>query len=220
LPSMLAEPLAPPRYRTPMSPTGVAPGRCADRLRAVESGDSLLAARLTAGDDRALAELFAAAGHAVYGAAVRVVGDHAVAQDVVQDVFVDLWCHPERYDPALASLRTYLCVRARNRSLDLLRSELRRAARQERRERLNPAEPEPNPAERAVCSATATAVRDAVGLLPPDQRRIVEVAYFGGLSYREAATALGIPEGTAKSRLRLALAKLSNLLDRELLESP
>lgn len=215
-----AGPPAPPRSPVTTRPTAIAPRRSAARLRAVESGDSLLAARLSAGDDRALAELFTAAGHAVYGAAVRLVGDHAVAEDVVQDVFVDLWCHPERYDPSLGTLRTYLCVRARNRSLDLLRSELRRAARQERRERLNPAEPAPTPADHALASATASAVRDAVDRLPPEQRRIVEVAYFGGLSYREAGQLLGIPEGTAKSRLRLALAKLAELLDRELLESP
>ena len=217
---MLAEHLALPAPNSATAPATVAGRGSADRLPVVESGDSLLAARLAAGDERALAELFTAAGHAVYGAAVRLVGDHAVAEDVVQDIFVDLWCNPERYDPGLGSLRTYLCVRARNRSLDLVRSELRRVARQERRERLNPSEPEPSPADHALASATAAAVRAAVELLPADQRRIVEVAYFGGLSYREAAVLLGIPEGTAKSRLRLALAKLSELLDRELLESP
>ena len=216
MPTMLAEPLA---LAGDGAPIAVARPRSPARLRAVESGDSLLAARLRAGDDRALAELFAAAGQAVYGAAVRVLGDRCVAEDVVQDVFVDLWCHPERYDADLGSLRTYLCVRARNRSLDLLRSELRRAARQERRERLNPAEADPSPADCALASATATAVRGAVDRLPPDQRRIVEIAYFEGLSYREAGNLLGIPEGTAKSRLRLALAKLAELLDRELLES-
>jgi RNA polymerase sigma-70 factor (ECF subfamily) len=62
-------------------------------------------------------------------------------------------------------------------------------------------------------------VRDAVRLLPESQRRVIELAYFEGLTYREVAAAVGIPEGTAKSRLRLALAKLETMLDRQLLES-
>jgi len=71
-----------------------------------------------------------------------------------------------------------------------------------------------------MAAQAATAVRDALRLLPDSQRVIVELAYFGGLTCREAAKAAGVPEGTAKSRLRLALAKLETMLDRELLESP
>jgi RNA polymerase sigma-70 factor, ECF subfamily len=62
--------------------------------------DAVLAARLAAGDDHALAEVFDALAHSVYGSAVRVLGDNSAAQDVVQDVFVELWTHPDRYDPA------------------------------------------------------------------------------------------------------------------------
>jgi RNA polymerase sigma-70 factor (ECF subfamily) len=67
---------------------------------------------------------------------------------------------------------------------------------------------------------TASAVRAAVRALPPDQRQVVELAYFGGLSYRDVALRIGIAEGTAKSRLRLALAKLETVLDHDLLEPP
>ena len=69
-----------------------------------------------------------------------------------------------------------------------------------------------------MVSEAAVAVRAAIGMLPESQRRIVELAYFGGLTCREAAKAAGIPEGTAKSRLRLALARLETVLDRQLLE--
>jgi RNA polymerase sigma factor (sigma-70 family) len=100
--------------------------------------DALLSSRLAAGDDLALAEAFDRFGRAVYGAALRVVGDGASAQDVVQDVFVELWSHPDRYDPAAGPLRTYLIVLARHRAVDLVRSELRRIARQERHHRLTP----------------------------------------------------------------------------------
>jgi RNA polymerase sigma-70 factor, ECF subfamily len=180
--------------------------------------DALLAARLAAGDHSALAEVFDRLAPAVYGGALRVLGHHAAAQDVVQDVFVELWTHPGRYDPDAGPLRAYLTMQARHRAVDLIRSELRRVARQERSSRLEPGQPESSPWEQVMASEAATAVRAAVQTLPESQRRIVELAYFRGLTCREAAEAAGIPEGTAKSRLRLALAKLETVLDRQLLE--
>jgi len=193
------------------------PGRGAT-VRAVESSGSLLRARLAAGDDRALAEAFDLLGSAVHATASSVLGDATSAQDVVQDVFVDLWCHPERYDPALGSLRTYLTLCARHRAQDVVRTNQRRTGREQRHERLVPAQRQPSPADQVAAAETAAAVRDALRLLPPDQREVLELAYFGGLSYRDVARAIGIPEGTAKSRVRLALARLEGLLDRELLE--
>jgi RNA polymerase sigma-70 factor, ECF subfamily len=180
--------------------------------------DAFLASRLAAGDDLALAEAFDRYGRAVYGAALRVVGDGVSAQDVVQDVFVELWSHPDRYDPEAGSLRTYLIVLARHRAVDLVRSELRRIARQERHHRLTPGQRPEAPADQVLAAAMAAVIRDAVRTLPDGQRRVVELAYFEGLTYREVALAAGIPEGTAKSRLRLALAKLETMLDRQLLE--
>jgi RNA polymerase sigma-70 factor, ECF subfamily len=181
--------------------------------------DALLARRLAAGDDHALAEIFDRLAPAVYGAAVRVLGEGAAAQDVVQDVFVELWRDPARYDPATASLRTFLTLRARHRAVDLVRSELRRVARQERQHRLAEPAAHPSPFELVAGAEAARVVRDAVALLPAGQRQVVELAYYRGLTYREVAQAAGIPEGTAKSRLRLALAKLESMLDRQLLES-
>jgi RNA polymerase sigma-70 factor, ECF subfamily len=194
-----------------------APGNRAS-VPEVEPTDALLGARLAAGDDRALAEVFDLLGPAVYGAALRVLGGWAAAQDVAQDVFVELWSHPGRYDPAAGSLRTYLTVLARHRAVDLVRSELRRVARQERNHRLTPERGHPSPGDEVAAAEAAGVVRAAVRLLPDSQRQVVELAYFGGMSYREVAQAVGIPEGTAKSRLRLALAKLESVLDRQLLE--
>ncbi len=199
-------------------PNGCRPGWRSGTVRAVESSGSLLAARLAAGDDRALAEVFDQLGAAVHATALQILGSSAAAQDVVQDVFVDLWCHPQRYDPTLGSLRTYLTLCARHRALDVVRSELRRAGREERHQRLVPEPRQATPGEQVADADTAAAVRAAVRSLPPDQRRVVELAYFDGLSYRDVAQRIGIPEGTAKSRLRLALAKLEHLLDRQLLE--
>ena len=200
-----------------------APTRCpAAENRAsvpwVEPTDALITARLAAGDDRALAEAFDQLGPAVYGAALRVLGEWTAAQDVAQDVFVELWSHPGRYDPAAGSLRTYLTVLARHRAIDVVRSELRRIARQERNHRLTPNPGIASPSDEVEAAEDAGVVRAAVRLLPDSQRVIIELAYFRGLSCREAAREAGIPEGTAKSRLRLALAKLESVLDRQLLE--
>ncbi|HYV81467.1 MAG TPA: sigma-70 family RNA polymerase sigma factor [Streptosporangiaceae bacterium] len=184
----------------------------------MEATDALLTARLAAGDDRALAEAYDQLGPAVYGAALRVLGQWTAAQDVAQDVFVELWSHPDRYDPAAGSLRTYLTVLARRRAIDVVRSELRRIARQERNHRLTPHQGIASPSDEVEAAEAAGVVRAAVRLLPGSQREVVELAYFGGLSYREVALAIGIPEGTAKSRLRLALARLESVLDRQLLE--
>jgi RNA polymerase sigma-70 factor (ECF subfamily) len=181
--------------------------------------DTLLAQRLAAGDDHALGEIFDRLGSAVYGAAVRVLGEGSAAQDVVQDVFVELWRDPARYEPATASLRTFLTLRARHRAVDLVRSELRRVARQERQHRLAEPAAHPSPFELVADAEAARVVRNAVALLPDNQRQVVELAYYRGLTCREVAVAAGIPEGTAKSRLRLALAKLETMLDRQLLES-
>jgi RNA polymerase sigma-70 factor (ECF subfamily) len=186
----------------------------------VEPTDGLLGSRLAAGDDRALAQVFDQLAPTVYRAALRVLGDPGTAQDVVQDVFVELWTHPDRYDPGAGTLRTYLSVLARHRAVDLLRSELRRLARQERHHQLTPQPRSPSPAEMLSAAEAAGKVRAAVRLLPDEQRRVIELAYFEGMSYREVALAVGIPEGTAKSRLRLAMAKLEHVLERELLESP
>jgi RNA polymerase sigma-70 factor, ECF subfamily len=181
--------------------------------------DAVLAARLAAGDDHALAEVFDALAHSVFGSALRVLGDSSAAQDVVQDVFVELWRHPGRYDPSAGTLRTYLVVLARHRAVDLIRSELRRVARQERSYRLTPEPLMAGVSDEVLAAERAGLVRSAVQLLPASQRQVVELAYFEGLTCREVAHAVGIPEGTAKSRLRLALAKLEEMLDRQLLES-
>jgi RNA polymerase sigma-70 factor (ECF subfamily) len=174
---------------------------------------------MAAGDEFALAEVFDRFAPDVYRAALFVLRNDAAAQDIVQDVFVELWRNPGRYDPALGTFPAYLIVIARRRAVDVLRSEVRRVVRQDRSSLAAAAESSPSPAEEVITSHVADAVRAAVRLLPDSQRRIVELAYFDGLTYREAAEVAGIPEGTAKSRVRLALATLEAMLDASLLES-
>jgi RNA polymerase sigma-70 factor, ECF subfamily len=106
----------------------------------------------------------------VYASALRVLGDNNAAQDVVQDVFVELWAHPDRYDPAAGTLRTYLAVLARHRAVDVVRSELRRVTRQELSCRLMPAPSAAGPGDEVVAAETASLVRAAVQLLPGGPR--------------------------------------------------
>ena len=186
-------------------------------MRAVDSQDMVLTTRLEAGDEEALAEVWQRYGPLVFGLARRVTGDPATAEDVTQEVFVTLWQHPERFDAGRGTLRAYLGVHAQRRAIDALRRDGRRTDREHRHHRLHRSgAPEPvDEVENAVLSGT---VRKAISRLPAEQREAVELAFFNGLTHREVATTLGIPEGTAKSRLRLAQAKLQSWLDPKLLE--
>ena len=182
------------------------------------NGDTILVTRLIAGDEEALGEIIDALGPYVLAVAQRVVGDRSAAEDVAQDVLVALWQRPDRFDPERGSLRTWLGMQAHRRAIDLVRQELRRSGRERRSVRLTVI-PDQTSRDEMEEALLRSAVHDAVLLLPEEQRRVVELAYYRGLSYREVACELKIPEGTAKSRLRLALGKLEAVLDRQLLET-
>jgi RNA polymerase sigma-70 factor (ECF subfamily) len=179
--------------------------------------DAVLLARLRAGDERALADVYAVYGGYVYGLVRRVAGSSQAAEDVTQDVFAHLWERPFDVDPSRGTIRTFLGVVAHRRAVDWVRSETRRQARDQRASRL--ADSPVEVAETATDRVSAAAVRAALEQLPEAQRRAVMLAYFEGCSYREVARRLDIPEGTAKSRLRLALARLAQLLDAERLSA-
>lgn len=176
-----------------------------------------LARRLCAGDDSALTELYDTYSPFVFGLALRVVRDRTAAEDITQDVFVGIWSQPDRFDPERGSLRAYLGTITHRRAVDLIRSE------ESRRKREDKTSAEPVFAERvdddALRSVTARTVRVAVASLPAAQREALELAYFDGCTYRQVAERLGIPEGTAKSRLRLALHRIAQILDPELLDT-
>ena len=152
----------------------------------------------------------------VFSLALRVIGDRAAAEDITQDVFVGLWNQPDRFDPDRGSLRAYLGTLTHRRAVDLIRREEARRCRETRTSH----EPSATPAvdDLALLGLTSEAVRAAVASLPPPQRRAVELAYFEGRTYRQVADTLGIPEGTAKSRLRLALARIAETVDTQLSE--
>lgn len=172
--------------------------------------------RLRAGDETALGELYDQYGAFVYGLAVKVIGDRTAAQDVVQDVFVRLWERPEQFDPDRGRLRTYLGTVAHRRSVDHIRREEAKRRRAEREANL--AHSVPDVDEMAMALVAAERVRAAVDELPAEQREAIHLAYFRGRTYREVAAELGIPEGTAKSRLRLGLRRIADVLEAQGME--
>jgi len=131
-------------------------------------------------------------------------------------VFLHLWEHPDNVDLSRGSLRSYLGVVAHRRAVDAVRRSTRSHLRDERVGREGAVVTDGHEGEVVDADESADRarrLRHAIETLPPDQRAALELAYFGDCTYREVASALGIPEGTAKSRLRLALAKLRDLLE-------
>ena len=148
-------------------------------------------------------------GRSVYAAALRILGSPAQAQDVTQDVFLRLWCKPESFDARRGGLGPYLRLMARSRALDLWR-EGQAAGRMTDRMVFAAIEPEPvdAPAPEAERNEDRAGVRAALRRLPQAQREALVLAYWGGLTADEIARRSQVPLGTAKSGIRLGLARL------------
>ncbi|MGH9154877.1 MAG: RNA polymerase sigma factor [Acidimicrobiales bacterium] len=155
----------------------------------------------------ALAEAYRRHAGGVFALARRVLSDQVAAQEVVQEVFLRLWSAPDKFDPGRGSLRSYLLAQAHGRAVDLLRSEGSRRRREEREARQT-AEAGYDLEREVWDLAVADRVKQVVAVLPGDERRAIELAYFGGHTYREVATMLGQPEGTVKSRIRAGLRRM------------
>ncbi len=163
-------------------------------------------ARIRVGDDAALAAVYDQYSPMVHGIAEQLVRTDAA--EVCQDVFMDLWLRPDRFDLDRGALRTFIAVMTRRRCIDQMRSVGRRRARERRASDLNPVAP-PNVDEAAMAMLTAERVRQALESLPTPQREAIEYAYLEGMTFRQVALATGTAEGTAKSRLRLGLSRLA-----------
>jgi len=149
---------------------------------------------------------------AVYAAAFRIVNDAGQAQDVVQDVFLRVWRRPESFDPERGDLGTYLRLMGRSRALDLWREGQVRGRAADRLKVIAGAAEEPrvedHPAVLAERDQDRAEVREALGKLPEPQREAIVLAYWGGLTADQIARRSHVPLGTAKSRIRLGLARL------------
>lgn len=154
--------------------------------------------QIARGRNDALGTVYSEHAHAVFEFARTLVGQRPIAEEVVQDVFLRLWDHPERYDPERGSLRAFLLTITHGRSIDVVRSESARRRREEREAWLVGG-------TRGVLDdqeehlATVADVRDALDGLRDTEREAIALAYFFGYSYREVAVKLKTPEGTIRT---------------------
>ena len=162
-------------------------------------------------DPTTFARMYDEHSRGVYGAALRILGDQARAQDVAQDVFLRVWRNPHRFDSRRGELGSYLRLMARSRALDLWR-ENQAAGRARDRMEVVVAQEEPRADDRPSTAVEVgedrAAVRDALRRLPEAQREALVLAYWGGMTADQIAKRSGVPLGTAKSRIRLGLTKL------------
>jgi RNA polymerase sigma-70 factor (ECF subfamily) len=176
----------------------------ADRLLA-------LAAR---GDESAFAALYDLVAPLVFGLVHRVVRNPAVAEEVTQEVFVQVWRTATRFDPSAGRAVTWICTIAHRRAVDRVRSEEAHTRRDERYSEQVPVEPQPV-ADTVIDGLDRMRVRQALARLTPVQRESVELAYYGGYTHVEVATLLDVPLGTVKTRIRDGLIRLRGSLEEE-----
>jgi len=162
----------------------------------------------------AFAEAYRRHAGAVFGLAQRLLWERALAEEMVQEIFLRLWEHPDRFDQTRGSLRSFLLMDAHARCVDRIRSDSRRKEREERSARAELVSDYDIDLE-AHDLEIAAQVREALTTLSDAERRAIELAYFGGHTYREVARILEEPEGTIKSRIRTGLTRLrTQLVDR------
>jgi RNA polymerase sigma-70 factor (ECF subfamily) len=161
-------------------------------------------------DPEAFEVLYDRHGGAAYSLAYRIVGNPAAAEEVTQEAFISVWRSGARFDAARGSVRSWLLSVVRNRAIDFLRS---RAGKAPKLTFNDDSALEQRPAaerteEEALRRETAGELRGAIGKLPGEQSKVIELAYFGGFSHSEIAQILNLPMGTVKGRMRLGLEKI------------
>jgi RNA polymerase sigma-70 factor (ECF subfamily) len=172
--------------------------------------DTDLVQRLQMGDEEALRELYRRFGRLIYSVAYRVVGDHALAEEIMQDAFLRCWNRSDSYRPGAGRVAPWLATIARNRAIDVIRGRQHQARLRERAQ-LVPTR-DLSAADHSDVVVSRQAISEAVSRLPEPQRVVVELAYFNGLSQVEIADQLGEPLGTVKSRTRAAMERLRSQL--------
>jgi RNA polymerase sigma-70 factor (ECF subfamily) len=168
--------------------------------------------RVRLGDESAFAEFYDAVGGVVYGTVLRVVRNPAQAEEVTQEVFVELWRTAARFDATRGSVRTWAATMAHRRAVDRVRSEQSARDREAVDATRDVAPAHDHVVEEVAASLDRERVAHALERLTDPQREAVTLAYYGGLTYREVAIRLGLPEGTVKTRIRDGLIKLRDLM--------
>ncbi|MGH9766511.1 MAG: sigma-70 family RNA polymerase sigma factor [Blastocatellia bacterium] len=179
-----------------------------------------LVQRVATGDQSALAALYDTTNRLVYGLVLRVLGDASSAEEVLLDVYTQVWRQAASYDTNRGAPLAWLTTIARSRAIDRLRSGWQDQRRKEPLEVLGDAMADgASPEEMTVASERQKFVREALNSLTPEQREVIELAYYSGLSHSEIAAKLNQPLGTVKTRTRLGMMKLREALAPMLGES-
>jgi RNA polymerase sigma-70 factor, ECF subfamily len=201
----------------PLTPSGGGEVSRRDRLRSVappgaerDAEDLLVSA--ARGDQAAFAVLYDRFGGLVYGIVRRVVRDPSQSEEVAQEVFVEAWRTAARFDPAKGSAQTWLLTMAHRRAIDRVRSEQASRDRTERVGHRDRQRPFDEVAEHVEVRLEHQQVREALSALTDLQREAVELAYYGGHTYREVAELLDTPLGTIKTRMRDGFIRLRDAL--------
>jgi RNA polymerase sigma-70 factor (ECF subfamily) len=175
-----------------------------------------LIAKVAAGDEGALERLYDSYASTIYGLLLKITGDTEEASDLLQETFVQVWKNAGRYDPARGSETAWLITIARSRALDRLRSRKTRSERENEagKEILQavPSVDQESVSDLAELHQTRRILLSALEELPPEQRQVLELAYFQGQSHAEIAAALGQPLGSVKTRIALGMKKLKGRL--------
>jgi RNA polymerase sigma-70 factor (ECF subfamily) len=184
-------------------------------LRAAE--EKQLVARLAQGDQEALSQLYDRYASMLLALAIRVVGGHAEGEEVVQEVLMQAWRQAERYNPERSSVSTWLVMMTRSRAIDRIRSrkvmDRTLVAAQREATRVNES---PEGARNVLHQERANRLREELSQLPDEQRQVLELAFFSGMTQREIAAERDIPLGTVQTRTLLAMKKLRVALKKDL----
>ena len=178
-------------------------------------GDIALIERIVARDEAAVAELYDRHSRLLFGLVLRVIRDRSEAEEILQEVFVLVWTRAETYNVSLGPPAAWLVRIARNRAIDRLRAN---AVRLRAVEAAPEPEPVENPESKASVSEQQRAVARALESLPPDQRVLIEQAYFLGLTQSELAERFQLPLGTVKTRIRTGMLALREQLSQVFIE--
>lgn len=189
----------------------VANARRRDEVR--DAAERELLARISGGDQSALGVLFDRVGSRVYGVILWVVRDQAQAEEVTQEVMLEVWTNASQFDAARGSPRSWLVTMARRRAIDRVRSE---QASRDRTRRIGIRDMQPSfdeVSEQVLLGEEHAEIRDALAGLTDLQRQAIELAYYRGHTYREVAELLDTPLGTIKTRMRDGLIRLRDVME-------